>query len=219
MNITRKHTVLNLLKPHEYIGVNDDDPIGLYYWPVIGRMYRHRVEMCLDELTGGGRILEVGFGTGITFFQLNEKYHEIHGLDLTAETEKIQQAFAERGITTNLQKGNVLAMPYPDDYFDSVLLISILEHLHPEDQDQAFKEIRRVLKPGGQVVYGVPVERPLMIMMFRVLGYNIHQHHFSTEQDVEKTAARYLAQVRKNTMTWLFGLGGAVYIVGHLIKK
>lgn len=79
---------------------------------------------------------------------------------------------------TFLQNGNVLNMPYEDGYFDTVLLISILEHLKPEEQSQAFAEIKRVLKPGGQVVYGVPVERPLMVFLFRMLGHDIRQGTF-----------------------------------------
>ena len=218
MGSNHKHIKLKLLKPEEYTGVDERDPIGLYYWPFVGGMYRRRVEMCLEELQGGERILEIGFGTGITFFYLNENYREIYGLDLTADTEMIAQAFAGRGIQARLTQGDVLCMPYPDDYFDSVLLISILEHLQPDDQEQAFREIRRVLKPGGQVVYGVPVERPLMVFMFRLFGYDIREHHFSTEKTVSETARKLLTPVRQRTLSRFFGLSGPVYEVGHLKK-
>ena len=36
--------------------------------------------MCLDECKGGPRILEVGFGFGLTFLNLTQEYDEIHGL-------------------------------------------------------------------------------------------------------------------------------------------
>ena len=105
---------LKLLRPHEYPGVNRFDPIRFYYWPVIGRMYRRRVEMCLEECTGGERVLEVGFGTGLTFLNLHELYREIHGLDLTADVRQVGDAFRSRAIQTHLVNGNVLEMPYPD---------------------------------------------------------------------------------------------------------
>ena len=124
----------------------------------------------------------------------------------------------QRGIQTDLRNGSVLEMPYPDGTFDTVLLISILEHLKPADQARAFAEIRRVLKPGGQVVYGVPVERPLMVFLFRVLGHDIRQHHFSTEKDVSAAAGKLLNPVRLVPMKpWLPGVG-AVYEVGHFAK-
>ena len=70
---------LKLLPLDQYAGVNRDDPIRFYSLPVIGRMYRRRVEMCLGECTGGQRVLEVGFGSGVSFLNLHERYREIHG--------------------------------------------------------------------------------------------------------------------------------------------
>jgi ubiquinone/menaquinone biosynthesis C-methylase UbiE len=209
---------LKLLPRDQYLGVNGDDPIRFYYWPILGRMYRRRVEMCLGQLSGGQRVLEIGFGSGLTFLNLHDKYQEIHGLDLTADTGFIQQRFAARGISTDLRQGNVLQMPYRDGHFDSVLLISILEHLKPEEQPLAFAEIRRVLRPGGQVVYGVPIERPLMVWMFRLLGYDIRAHHFSTEVQVRAAAASLLKEACVEKMpSFPKGLG-YVYEVGHFVK-
>ena len=212
-------TRLSLLPHNEYVGVDSDDPLRFYFWPVLGRMYRRRIELCLAECKGGRRILEVGFGSGITFLNLSEMYEEIHGLDLNASVGQVSELFNKKNIPTNLRNGSVLSMPYEDNYFDTVLLISILEHLKPSEQQQAFEEINRVLKPGGQVVYGVPIERPFMVFMFRLLGYNIREHHFSTEQDVFNTARSVLTQMRVVRMKSVPSIFGAVYEIGHFIKS
>lgn len=209
---------LKLLPAGQYRGVNEKDPIRYYYWPVFGTLYRRRVELALAECRGGDRILEIGFGTGLTFLNLAEMYREIHGLDLTADVPQVKSVFDALGLKTFLQNGNVLNMPYEDGYFDTVLLISILEHLKPEEQSQAFAEIKRVLKPGGQVVYGVPVERPLMVFLFRVLGHDIRQEHFSTEKQVAATAAAVLHKVRIVEMKSMLPFLGKVYEVGHFVK-
>jgi ubiquinone/menaquinone biosynthesis C-methylase UbiE len=179
-------------------------------------MYRRRVEMCLAECTGGERVLEVGFGSGVTFLNLHERYREIHGLDLTADVGSVARVFQGRGIETDLRNGSVLSMPYASDTFDTVLLISILEHLKPHEQEPAFREIARVLKPRGQVVYGVPVERKLMVFAFRALGYNIREHHFSTEMQVSAAAEGVFERVRVTPMRSLLG---SVYEVGHFRKR
>jgi SAM-dependent methyltransferase len=216
---------LKLLPYREYAGVGRNDPLRFYFWPVIGTMYRRRVELCLAECTGGERILEVGFGSGVTFPNLAEIYEEIYGLDLNAPVEDVAAVFRARQIQTHLQNGSVLSMPYENDFFDTVLLISILEHLKPYEQIRAFREIRRVLKPTGQVVYGVPIERRLMVFAFGLLGCDIRRHHFSTEKDVFNAAAGVLDQVRVARMPPLLssdrktrGLFGPVYEVGHFIK-
>lgn len=208
---------LKMLPVKHYAGVNNDDPIRYYGLPIIGVLFRRRVEFCLSELSGGDRILEVGFGSGVTFINLFEKYKEIYGLDLTAETDKVSKVFNELNIKTNLTNGSVLSMPYPDDFFDSVLLISILEHLHPEDLENAFIEIRRVLKKDGQVVYGVPVNGYLMTFLFRLLGYDIKQYHFSSEKEVCIAGEKYFRKISVNRMH--LGPLGSIYEAGHFQKE
>ena len=209
---------LKMLPIGDYVGVDSDDPIRFYSLPVIGKLYRRRIELCLGELRSGERVLEIGFGSGVTFFNLHDSYREIYGLDLTADTHLIEEFFSQRSVATHLQNGNVIAMPYPDNFFDSVLLISILEHLHPQEQEPAFEEIKRVLKPGGQVVYGVPVERPFMVFLFRLLNTDIREQHFSTEEQVYAAAHHALSQLRLVDLRGPLGLFGPIYQVGHFIK-
>ena len=209
---------LNLMPASFYQGVNSDDPIRYYYYPIFGIMYRRRVELCLNECTGGEKILEVGFGTGLAFLNLANNYDEVHGVDLTADITKVSTAFENIKIKTHLKNGDVLSLPYSDNIFDTVLLISILEHLQPGDQEQAFAEIKRVLKPGGQVVYGVPVERSFMVAMFKILGYDIRKAHFSTELDVSNTASMLFKKVRVIQMSSTPPFFGTVYEIGHFVK-
>ncbi|MBI9050457.1 MAG: class I SAM-dependent methyltransferase [Anaerolineaceae bacterium] len=214
----RNLPALKLLPTIEYTGVNELDPIKYYRLPVFGKLYRSRVEHCLAECKGGQSILEIGFGTGLTFLNLQEQYEKIYGLDLTADVDAISELFSRHQVETDLKNGSVLDMPYEDNAFDTVLLISILEHLQPEEQEIAFKEMRRVLKPGGQVVYGVPIERPLMVFLFRVLGHDIRQEHFSTELNVSQAAKQLLDKVRIINIKGIPAFTGAVYQVGHFVK-
>jgi ubiquinone/menaquinone biosynthesis C-methylase UbiE len=209
---------LQLLPYQEYRGILKEYSVIFYYLPFFGHMYRHRVELCLAECTGGDDILEIGFGSGLTFLNLNRMYKKIHGLDLTCDVEQVTQVFASHGVYPDLRNGDVLKLPYGDNQFDTVLLISILEHLKPNELEQAFREIKRVLKPGGQVVYGAPVERPLMVFMFRILGYDIHEHHFSTEKDISKTAGQFLKKVSVRAMKAFPSVLGDVYEIGHFVK-
>ncbi len=209
---------LKLLPLNQYKGVNDLDPIKYYYWPIFGGMYRRRVELALGECTGGERVLEIGFGTGLAFPNLHELYKEIHGLDLTADIDAVKSVFEPMGIPLFLEKGDVLNMPYPDDEFDTVLLISILEHLKPKELEQAFNEVKRVLKPGGQMVYGTPVEKPFMVFMFRLLGHDIRDEHFSTEKEIAAAAHKAFSKGHVLEMKSAPPIAGTVYTVGNFIK-
>ncbi len=216
-------TSLKLLPQNQYRGVNDLDPIKYYYWPIFGKLYRRRVEMALAECRGGERVLEVGFGTGLAFLNLRGLYQEIHGIDLTADIQAVESVFKPYDIPLFLRKGDVLHMPYQDNTFDTVLLVSILEHLQPDDLRQALREIKRVLrspdtvsgKPGGQVVYGTPVERPFMVFMFRLLGHDIRKEHFSTEKQTAEAASEIFQKVRIKALRSVIG---PIYEVGHFVK-
>ena len=209
---------LKLLPIEQYKGVNDLDPIKYYYWPIFGGMYRRRVELALEQCTGGEKVLEVGFGTGLAFPNLHDHYKEIHGLDLTADIEAVKSVFEPIGIPLFLKKGDVLNMPYEDNYFDTVLLISILEHLKPKKLEQAYTEVKRVLKPGGQMVYGTPVEKPFMVFMFRLLGHNIRDEHFSTEKEIATAAYQAFSTGKVIEMKSTPPIAGVVYTVGNFIK-
>jgi ubiquinone/menaquinone biosynthesis C-methylase UbiE len=209
---------LTLLPISEYIGVDQDDPIRQYQKPIFGRFYRERVEMCLHRCQGGDKILEVGFGTGVTFFNLARKYKEIHGIDLKSNIQEITQMFASRGLNVFLRQGNLLQLPYEGEIFDTVLLISILEHLQPEDLILAFQEVRRVLKPGGQMVYGAPVDSPVTLLGFRMLGYDIRKHHFLNELQIQQNAQSFLKEIAVIPLKLPF-LGVKVYEVGEFIKE
>lgn len=208
---------LKMLPLYEYAGVNKDDPIRFYNYPLIGSVYRRRVEKCLSKLSGGSRVLEVGFGSGVTFLNLNDMYKEIHGLDLTADIKSVAATFNKSGIQVFLKNGNILELPYHDGCFDSVLLISILEHLKPESLISAFQEIWRVLKPSGEVIYGVPVDKMIMDYAFRLLGYNIKEYHFSDQKQIAAAAKKVLKEITiSNICMWPFG---KLYEIGRFIKE
>ena len=211
-------TKLKLLPADQYKGVNQYDPIKYYYWPIFGRMYRGRVELALNECAGGERVLEVGFGTGLAFPNLHDMYKEIHGIDLTADIEAVKSVFEPLNIPLFLEKGDVLKMSYEDNFFDTVLMVSILEHLKPVELEQAFVEVRRVLKPGGQMVYGTPVEKPFMVFMFQMLGHNIRDEHFSTEKEIAAAARKAFSKGHVVQMKSTLPIAGAVYEVGNFIK-
>ncbi len=54
---------------------------------------------------------------------------------------------------------SVYELPFPDEHFDVVLCMSVLEHL--EDPRRGITEMRRVLRPGGRIIVSVPFLFPM----------------------------------------------------------
>jgi SAM-dependent methyltransferase len=51
---------------------------------------------------------------------------------------------------------DILQIPYPDDFFDSILCCHVLEHV--DNDMQAMKEFYRVLKPEGWAILQAPID-------------------------------------------------------------
>jgi hypothetical protein len=57
-----------------------------------------------------------------------------------------------------------------------------------------------------------------MVFMFRLMGVNIREHHYSTDMDVFTAAQRILEQKKVKYMPATPPLRGNIYLVGHFIK-
>ncbi len=175
------------LPPKKYVSVtNEEDPLKYYYLPVAGWFYKKRLKDVLSSLGDSERenLLEVGFGAGIFFPELKKRCRNIYGLEVHDKTSEVYQSMSDFGIETDLKQGDILNMPYQDDFFDVVVSVSTLEHI--KDLNKASDEITRILKPGGVAVLGFPVRNIITDMIFRICGNNPRDIHPSSHRDILK---------------------------------
>lgn len=175
---------LQMLARGAYRPAGRSDPIQFYHTPFIGRLYRNRLARCISLLPNGRRVLEIGYGSGVSFPNLSEKFDEIHGIDPHDHADEVKRLFASTGVDPHLRQGSVLQLPYEDDSFNAAISISLHEHLPADQQGKAFAEVRRVVRNGGCYVVGVPGVNTLMTTAFRLLSYPIHEFHLSSESCV-----------------------------------
>jgi SAM-dependent methyltransferase len=165
------------------------DPIEYYRRPVVGWLFRERINRGLRLLPRRrfARALEVGYGAGAVQLALAPGVDELHGIDLDAAPEVPSAMLSRRGRQARLVRGDVCALPYEDCAFELVVCFSVFEHLH--DFETALREVTRVLEPGGLFLLGMPAVNLAMEAGFRAIGYkDINHHHVTTPAGV---AARF----------------------------
>jgi phosphatidylethanolamine/phosphatidyl-N-methylethanolamine N-methyltransferase len=101
---------------------------------------------------GGGRILEVGVGTGISLSSY-QRNHRIVGIDISAPMlRRAQERVAEQGLD-NVEALAVMDAKHlalPDASFDVVVAQYVITAV--PDPEATLDEFLRVLKPGGEIV-------------------------------------------------------------------
>jgi phosphatidylethanolamine/phosphatidyl-N-methylethanolamine N-methyltransferase len=102
--------------------------------------------------SAGGRILEVGVGTGISLPDY-ARINTIVGVDLSEPMlRKAHERVAELGLTNveTLAVMDAARMALPDKSFDVVVAQFVITAVpHPEE---TLDEFARVIKPGGEIV-------------------------------------------------------------------
>ena len=100
-----------------------------------------------------GKVLEVGIGSGLNLpFYDKSKVKKIWGLDPSEELNRMASKVAtEENLEVDFIISGAENIPLPDDHVDTVLITYTMCTI-PE-VEQANQEMKRVLKPGGKMIF------------------------------------------------------------------
>lgn len=118
-----------------------------YFW----RDFEFIREYILDD----GKILDFGCGNGRFLEMLKGKELEYFGVDVSQKLIDIaKEKYAKEGVSfQKISSSSIL--PFPDNFFNSVVSISVFHHFPSGHAQRMAKEIYRVTKPGGTAMISV----------------------------------------------------------------
>jgi ubiquinone/menaquinone biosynthesis C-methylase UbiE len=138
------------------------------------------------------RILDAGCGDGINLFGLNKMINTHKWKSLIYGTDynplRLERA-SKFSFVEEIKQAPLDNLPYSDGWFDVVLCNQVLEHI-PQDK-KVLLEFKRVLRPGGLLILGVPNEGCAMAklrnhVIQRSILLSTDHVNFYTEKSVSK---------------------------------
>jgi demethylmenaquinone methyltransferase/2-methoxy-6-polyprenyl-1,4-benzoquinol methylase len=148
--------------------------------------------LAMLDVEADDRVLDVGCGTGFGTEGLLEHTENVHGLDQSVH--QLEKAWAKLGKhdPVSFYRGDAERLPFKDDTFDVVWSSGSIEYW--PDPVATLRDMRRVTKPGGQVLVVGPnypktgvmqkladaimlfYDRDEADRMFRAAGYDDLRH-------------------------------------------
>jgi ubiquinone/menaquinone biosynthesis C-methylase UbiE len=114
----------------------------------------------------GVRILDAGCGRGEVLLACAKAGAEVAGVDYSETAVELTKETLADYPEADIRRGDVTALPWPDDSFDRVQFSDVIEHLDPPQTVPAFREFHRVLRPGGWLSAHTAPNR-----LFRTVGW------------------------------------------------
>ncbi len=129
-------------------------------------MYQRFEEVIREYVADGSLVLDAGCGSGRIFrYDVSSTGVLIVGVDVTTQLRD----------NPNIQRsvlGDVQTLPFSDASFEVVLTSHVVEHL-PRPAE-AFREMARVLKPGGRLLLLTPNRFHYVPLLAGILPHRLH---------------------------------------------
>ena len=110
---------------------------------------RHLLNRFAEETAGKGLVADLGCGPGHVSAYLRDRGVSMLGVDLSPEMIRVA---AERHPGMDFRIGDMKALDLPDASLAGVIAFYAVVHFESDELGTVFREMRRVLRPGGLVL-------------------------------------------------------------------
>ncbi|MFP5260203.1 MAG: class I SAM-dependent methyltransferase [Acidobacteriota bacterium] len=157
---------------------------------------------CRALVTGPGRVLDAGCGTGKVLTLLGEARPV--GLDLSATA----LALARKRGPFALTRGSAVSLPFAAGSFDVAVSLDVLANVPPAEVPPALAELYRVLAPGGALILNLVALHALFSEHDRAVG--VVRRYRADEVRRMLVAAGFSIEILSYSNTILFPIAALV---------
>lgn len=157
-----------------------------------------------------GEILDLGCGSGSTAYEIQKGgFGKVTGLDFSNdEISKAKEWYPD----VDFYRENAEKMPFPNEKFNTIILRDSLHHFYEEaDFEKVKKEINRVLKPGGRLIFLDPNINAMIRFLRRTAKHIDAECDFEAAIEIINSLGYTVQHKSFNTVYSLPLSGGYVY--------
>lgn len=179
--------------------------------------------LAVAEIENSQRILDLGTGRGEIAVLCAEKGAKVSAVDYSIDSISTARDFASKNLSPDKFREidftvmDAKRLDFPDQYFDRVFFLEILEHLYPEELKVVLSEIRRVLKTGGKLIISTGPNslliKPLILLGSLLTGreswpsrtYHVNEQNYFGLKKLLWEAGFHPAIKVEHGRNWLYG--------------
>ena len=184
------------------------------------KIFQAEIEAYLGQIDSGNlqepvRLFDAGCGDGINLLGLSniikaKRWNmRIYGADYNAL--RVDRA-SRLPFVAEIKISPLDSLPYPDGHFHVVLCNQVLEHI-PQDRDVLI-ELKRILRPGGMLILGVPNEG---CALAQLRNHVLQRSILRTTDHVNFYTSRLLSALLSNTGYAMRRVVPVGFFVPHLV--
>lgn len=129
--------------------------------------FKDKLDFLVREVGFNKKVLEVGCNDGYVGALLLKGSNDVYGVDIVKEKLLLAQNRRLKVKECDIENDQ---FPYPQDYFDVVILGDVIEHIF--DTDLLLEKCKKILKKGGKLIVTTPNVASLGRRIMLLLGLN-----------------------------------------------
>jgi len=203
-----KGIIQNTLKTNNSYEIDEAAlPAYAHKNPLIDFIFWRRVEIAFNmaRKNTSSRVLDFGCGSGLLSYALAQSGVNVVANDTVFGPLNIvkKQLDFPKGI--DFWEGSLLSRQIPDNYFDTIIALDVLEHIN--NIDDYITVFRRILKPGGLIIISGPTESLLYKIGRKMAGEKFTgDYHVTNIKTIHSLFAKSMETKVISRLIWPFTL-------------
>jgi 2-polyprenyl-3-methyl-5-hydroxy-6-metoxy-1,4-benzoquinol methylase len=139
------------------------DKLEIRYYNILESVFKNIIGNLKNK-----KVLEAGCGSGALSVRLAENGAKIYLVDESSYAIKYAKKIMKiKNVAGRVYQASIFSLPFPENFFDMVHSIGVIEHYKDDQILKILKEQKRVLKDNGIIIVGVPnIRNPQFLLYY-----------------------------------------------------